>query len=154
MLHVVLVHPQIPPNTGNIIRLCSNTGTQLHIVKPIGFYLDDKRLRRAGLDYHETESVHVYDDYESMLTETGFESLFAFTTKAQHRYAAATFQEGDALVFGSETAGLPKELLDSFDAKRKLRIPMRENSRSLNLSNSVGIVLYEALRQLNYKGMH
>lgn len=147
MFHVVLYEPEIPPNTGNIIRLCANTGAILHLIRPMGFDLDDTRLKRAGLDYHEFATLSVHDSFEAFLSTIKPERLFACTTKGRHMYSDAHFEAGDALLFGPETRGLPAAILGSLPAERSLRIPMLTNSRSLNLSNAVAIVLYEAWRQ-------
>lgn len=149
-LHVVLYQPEIPPNTGNIIRLCANTGAQLHLIHPMGFALDDKSCRRAGLDYREWAAVKEYKNWEQFLEKNTKLRCFACSTKAATNYADAQFQVNDALVFGPETRGLPKTLLDHWSADRKIRIPMQPNSRSINLSNAVAIILYEAWRQLGF----
>lgn len=151
MLNIVLFEPEIPPNTGNIIRLCANTGANLHLIAPLGFTLDDKRMRRAGLDYHEFASVKIHDNYSSFLNDTHPKRIFALTTKGTTPYNTANFQKNDYLLFGPETRGLPTEILTSLPGEQKLRIPMLPNSRSLNLSNSVAIVLYEAWRQLDFQ---
>jgi len=157
-LHVVLYEPEIPPNTGNVIRLCANTGVQLHLVEPLGFSLDTKALRRAGLDYHESARVHVHKDlqacYQSLFT--GVQTLprvFAMTTKGSVAYAEPDYREGDILLFGPETRGLPDAVLEDARICARIRIPMQPDSRSLNLSNAVAIVTYEALRQNNYPGL-
>jgi tRNA (cytidine/uridine-2'-O-)-methyltransferase len=150
MLDVILFQPEIPPNTGNIIRLCANTGAGLHLVRPLGFDLDDARLRRAGLDYREFATVEVYDDLAACLVRLGSPRLFALSSHARRSYAAARFRRGDALLFGRETAGLPAEITTSIPEARRLRIPMRPGSRSLNLSNAVAVVVYEAWRQLDF----
>lgn len=152
MFHVVLFQPEIPPNTGNIIRLCANSGAHLHLIRPLGFELDDKRLRRAGLDYHEWAEVEVHDDLSEFLDRWNGDRLFALSTRGSTSYAEVDYQEGDALLFGPETRGLPQDLLDGLDKSRRVRLPMRPQSRSLNLSNSVAIVLYEAWRQLDFIG--
>lgn len=152
MFHIILFQPEIPPNTGNIIRLCANIGCQLHLIKPYGFVLDDKRLRRAGLDYHEFAAVNQHENLPQCLDQLGQPRLFAFTTKATHLYTEAQFCQGDALLFGPETRGLPMALLDSLAPEYKLKLPMRANSRSLNLSNTVAVACYEAWRQLNFQG--
>lgn len=152
MFHVVLHNPEIPPNTGNVIRLCANSGATLHLVEPLGFELDDARLRRAGLDYHEWATVRTHADWDSALAALGDARLFAMTTRASQSCYTTRFQAGDALVFGRETAGLPDELLATFAQERRLRLPMVPGSRSLNLSNSVAIALYEAWRQLDFMG--
>ena len=152
MLHIVLFEPEIPPNTGNIIRLAANTGFSLHLIEPLGFSLDNKQLRRAGLDYEEWADVQLYRDYASFTKEMNFNNLFAFTTKATTPYHRAKFVPGDVLLFGPESRGLPMEILDSLDQQHKLRLPMVGNSRSLNLSNSVAIAVYEAWRQNHFEG--
>lgn len=152
MLHVILFRPEIPPNTGNVIRLCANTGTALHLIRPLGFQLDDARLRRAGLDYHEYASVAVYDDLASCLGAIGTPRVFAFTTRGRVAHVDARFADGDALLFGCETAGLPADVLESIPADQRLRLPMCPNSRSLNLSNTVAVAVYEAWRQLGFAG--
>lgn len=152
LLHVILYEPEIPPNTGNIIRLCANTGAQLHLIRPLGFELDDKQLRRAGLDYHEYAEMRVHDSLNDCLQTLPNSRLFAFTTKASHPYHEARFQTGDALLFGPESRGLPAELLASLDAEHRLRLPMLPQNRSLNLSNSVAVAVYEAWRQLGFSG--
>lgn len=151
MLHIVLYEPEIPPNTGNIIRLAANTGFQLHLVEPLGFELEDKQLRRAGLDYREWADVKRYRDYEEFTKSCEFNNLYAFTTRGERAYCNAKFASGDALLFGPESRGLPLELLDSLQSDNKLRIPMRAGSRSLNLSNTVAIAVYEAWRQLGFE---
>lgn len=151
MFHIILFQPEIPPNTGNIIRLCANIGCQLHLIKPLGFVLDDKKLRRAGLDYHEFTHVKQYDSLEDCLNCLNRPRLFAFTTKATHIYSDVTYQIGDALLFGPETRGLPTSLLNNLESQQKLRLPMQPNSRSLNLSNTVAIASYQVWQQLDYK---
>lgn len=151
MLNIVLFEPEIPPNTGNIIRLCANTGCQLHLIKPLGFELQDKLLRRAGLDYHEWANVTEHQDYETFISHAKFNRLYAFSTKGKRIYSDIQFQEGDALLFGPETRGLPFYILDSLPAKNIATLPMRGKSRSLNLSNTVSIAVYEAWRQLGFK---
>jgi len=152
MLHVILFRPEIPPNTGNAIRLCANTGASLHLIRPLGFELDDARLRRAGLDYHEYARVAVHDDLDACLAALGTPRVFAFSTRGSVAHVEARFAEGDALLFGCETAGLPAEVLASIPPARRLRLPMRPDSRSLNLSNSVAVAVYEAWRQLGFPG--
>ncbi len=152
MLHVILFRPEIPPNTGNVIRLCANTGAALHLIRPLGFELDDARLRRAGLDYHEYASVAVHDDLAVCLDAIGTPRVFAFTTRGRVAHVDARFADGDALLFGCETAGLPGEVLDLIPAEQRLRLPMRPDSRSLNLSNTVAVAVYEAWRQLGFAG--
>lgn len=150
MLHVILHRPQIPPNTGNVIRLCANTGASLHLVRPLGFELDDKRMRRAGLDYHEYADVAVHDDLDACLAALGQPRVFALTTRASRRPTDTVFAEGDALLFGCETAGLPDAVLDALPEPQRLRLPMRAQSRSLNLSNAVAVTVFEAWRQLGF----
>ncbi|MDO6562753.1 tRNA (uridine(34)/cytosine(34)/5-carboxymethylaminomethyluridine(34)-2'-O)-methyltransferase TrmL [Amphritea sp. 1_MG-2023] len=152
MLHVVLYQPEIPPNTGNIIRLCANTGFKLHLIEPLGFDLDDKKLRRAGLDYHEFAQVGRYPDLQSCLDTLSPRHIWALTTKGSHAYTGAAFSAGDVLLFGPETRGLPAEVLDSLPNEQRLRLPMKADSRSLNLSNTVAVVVYEAWRQLGFDG--
>jgi len=153
MLHVVLYQPEIPPNTGNIIRLCANTGVRLHLVGPLGFVLDDARVRRAGLDYDELADVRQYVNWETYLKKNTACRLWAFSTRGRNNYCKAIVGDGDGLLFGPETRGLPVELLDKIGADHVLRIPMQKNSRSLNLSNTVAIGLYEAQRQLDFPGL-
>ncbi len=150
MFHIILFEPEIPPNTGNIIRLCANIGCSLHLIKPLGFVFDDKRLRRAGLDYQEFAEVKLHEDLASCLTALNQPRLFAFSTKGQHSYADVQYQAGDAFIFGPETRGLPDWVRNSIPAEQLVRLPMRENSRSLNLSNTVAVAAYEAWRQLNF----
>ena len=145
MFNVVLYQPEIPPNTGNIIRLCANTGCWLHLVEPLGFDLSDKKLRRAGLDYHEWAEVSVHPDLVSACKRAG--SIYAMSTRGTRPYTDAHFNAGDTLVFGPETRGLPVSYLDSLDRHNILRIPMLNNSRSLNLSNAVAVIVFEGLRQ-------
>jgi tRNA (cytidine/uridine-2'-O-)-methyltransferase len=153
MLKIVLLEPEIPPNTGNIIRLCANTGCSLHLIEPLGFDLDDKKLRRAGLDYREFADLELYPDVESFLRQHGDARTLAATTKGGTPYHRISYQEGDAILFGPETRGLPQTLLNSLGATRTLRIPMKPHSRSLNLSNAAALVVYEALRQLDFPGL-
>lgn len=152
MVHVILFRPEIPPNTGNAIRLCANTGASLHLIRPLGFELDDARLRRAGLDYHEYARVAVHDDLDSCLHSLGQPRVFAFSTRGRVAHVDAAFAAGDALLFGCETAGLPAAVLDAIPEARRLRLPMRPDSRSLNLSNTVAVAVYEAWRQLGFEG--
>jgi tRNA (cytidine/uridine-2'-O-)-methyltransferase len=152
MLNVILFRPEIPPNTGNVIRLCANTGSALHLVRPLGFELDDARLRRAGLDYHEYARVAVHDDLPACLAAIGAPRVFAFTTRGTVAHVDATFEDGDALLFGCETAGLPTDVLDAIPPAQRLRLPMVAHSRSLNLSNTVAVAVYEAWRQLGFAG--
>jgi tRNA (cytidine/uridine-2'-O-)-methyltransferase len=150
MFHVVLFQPEIPPNTGNIIRLCANTGCQLHLIEPLGFELDDKRLRRAGLDYHEYATLKRHQTLADCITDTACDRVLAFTTKASHNYAQMHFQSGDMLLFGPESRGLPADILAQIPDPQRLRMPMRPGNRSLNLSNAVAVVVYEAWRQLDF----
>lgn len=152
MFDVVIYQPEIPPNTGNIIRLCANCGCRLHLIGPLGFRLDDRRLRRAGLDYHEFTAIAVHDNWEAWLSAKGTRRQLAFTTKGVQRHDHVQYQAGDALVFGPETRGLPNEVLAEFPEAERLRIPMLPARRSLNLSNAVAIAVYEAWRQLGYDG--
>ena len=152
MFDVVLVHPEIPPNTGNVIRLCANAGVRLHLVEPLGFSIDDKQLKRAGLDYHEYAEVAVHASWLACRGSLAGRRLFALSTRGAIPYADARFEDGDVFVFGSETAGLDAALLETFPADRRLRIPMRPGNRSLNLSNSVAVVVYEAWRQAGFAG--
>jgi tRNA (cytidine/uridine-2'-O-)-methyltransferase len=152
MLHIVLYEPEIPPNTGNIIRLAANTGAHLHLVHPLGFSLDEQRLRRAGLDYREFARIREYDSLDACLESAPIARLFALTTRARHRHDAPTFTPGDGFLFGPETRGLPQAVLDALPPDRLLRIPMRPESRSLNLSNAVAVTVFEAWRQLGYPG--
>ena len=152
MLHVVLVHPEIPPNTGNVIRLCANTGAQLHLIEPLGFTLDDTRLRRAGLDYHEWAEVRVHASLEDAVRDVPADRRFALSTRGARRFYDVKFADGDALIFGSETAGLTAETLESFGPEQVLRLPMRPTSRSLNLSNAVAVAVFEAWRQIQFVG--
>jgi tRNA (cytidine/uridine-2'-O-)-methyltransferase len=152
MLHIVLYQPEIPANTGNIIRLCANTGAQLHLIKPLGFELEDKKLRRAGLDYHEWVNVQQHDSLEAFIAAQQPQRLFALTTKGRTIYSSVDFQDGDVLLFGPETRGLPSEILGTMPESMKLYLPMQANSRSLNLSNTVAVVLFEAWKQLNFSG--
>ena len=153
MLKIVLHQPEIPPNTGNIIRLCANTGCSLHLIEPLGFDLDDKKMRRAGLDYREFASVAVYPNFSSFRESNESSRVFCITTKGAQPYHKVSYQTGDALVFGSETRGLPPEILDAMSPEQKIRIPMKADSRSLNLSNAVAVVAYEGLRQMGFTGL-
>jgi|SRR5688572_26576323 tRNA (cytidine/uridine-2'-O-)-methyltransferase len=150
MFDVILYQPEIPPNTGNIIRLCANTGVRLHLVKPLSFSLDDRQMRRAGLDYHECASLKVHEAWPACAAHFAGSRMFAVSTKGRQRYDANRYLTGDAFVFGPETRGLPTEILERFPDERRIRIPMLPDSRSLNLSNAVAIVVYEALRQLDF----
>ena len=152
MLRVLLHQPEIPPNTGNVIRLCANTGCELHLIGPLGFELDDARLRRAGLDYHEFAELRVHASLEACLQALAPTRVFAFTTRASQRHDQVAFQRGDALMFGSESRGLPDPLLQAIAEERRLRLPMRPGQRSLNLSNAVAVAVFEAWRQLGYAG--
>ena len=151
MIHIVLFEPEIPPNTGNIMRLAANTGCRLHLIEPLGFELDDKQLRRAGLDYRDWADVRPHESYQSFLKSCEFNNLYAFTTRAKKHYSDAVYLADDALLFGPETRGLPVEILNSLASDNKLRIPMVADSRSLNLSNTVSIAVYEAWRQLGFE---
>ncbi|HEX2056190.1 MAG TPA: tRNA (uridine(34)/cytosine(34)/5-carboxymethylaminomethyluridine(34)-2'-O)-methyltransferase TrmL [Nitrospiraceae bacterium] len=150
MFDVVLYQPEIPSNTGNIIRLCANTGATLHLVKPLGFTLDDRRLRRAGLDYHEFAAVTVHQNWADCVDALKDRRILAVTTKGIQRYDLVSYRAGDAFVFGPETRGLPGWLLDTFPVERRIRLPMVQGSRSLNLSNAVAVILYEAWRQIDF----
>lgn len=154
MFHVVLVNPEIPPNTGNAIRLCANTGAQLHLIEPLGFRIDDKQLRRAGLDYHEYASMRVHAHWQAYLDamQPDPNRMFAMTTRGSRLVAQVQFLPGDVFVFGCETRGLDPELRERFDADHRLRLPMRPDNRSLNLSNAVAVVVFEAWRQNGYAG--
>ncbi len=152
MLDVVLYEPEIPPNTGNIIRLCANTGFGLHLIHPLGFELDDKRARRAGLDYHELARMKDHPTLQDYLDAHKPSRVFAITTKGHTHYHEVDFQPGDALLFGPETRGLPTHILESLPSTQRLRIPMQPNSRSLNLNNAVAVVVYEAWRQHQFEG--
>lgn len=152
MLNIVLYQPEIPPNTGNIIRLCSNMGAQLHLIKPYGFDIDDKKLRRAGLDYHEWVNVKQHDNFESFVQDTAPERLLACSTRGTKFFSEIEFRDGDYLIFGPETRGLPQYLLEDLGLDNVIKIPMVPKNRSLNLSNAVAIIAYEAWRQMDYKG--
>ncbi len=152
-LHICLFEPEIPPNTGNIIRLCANTNTQLHLIHPLGFKMDEKDLRRAGLDYREFANINEYSNWQNFLDKQKPSRIFACTTKTNQIYSAIQFQDNDVLLFGPESRGLPDNLRNSIDQQFQIRIPMQQNSRSLNLSNAVSVILYEALRQLNYPAL-
>ncbi|MDH5361432.1 MAG: tRNA (uridine(34)/cytosine(34)/5-carboxymethylaminomethyluridine(34)-2'-O)-methyltransferase TrmL [Gammaproteobacteria bacterium] len=151
MFNIVLYQPEIPPNTGNIIRLCANTGMNLHLIEPLGFEMDDKRMRRAGLDYHEYARVQIHTNLQAFIDEVQPENIYACSTRGQRNYAEAAFQPNDALLFGPETRGLPQSVLDELGPEHVLRLPMKEQSRSLNLSNAVAIFAYEAWRQNNFE---
>jgi tRNA (cytidine/uridine-2'-O-)-methyltransferase len=152
MFEIVLYQPEIPPNTGNVIRLAANTGCRLHLVKPLGFSVDDRQLRRAGLDYHEFAELRVHEDWPALLAALAGRRLFAFSTKGGRRYDQVDYQAGDALLFGPETRGLPAVILDSLPIGQRLRLPMRPGQRSLNLSNAVAVAVFEAWRQQGYSG--
>ncbi len=152
MLNIVLYQPEIPPNTGNIIRLCANTGCQLHLIEPLGFELDDKRLRRAGLDYAEWENVISHQSWDAFMAAKGAGTLWAISTKGSQMHSEVRFREGDYLVFGPETRGLPPAIRESLPPGQVLRIPMVVESRSMNLSNAAAVMVYEAWRQLGYGG--
>jgi len=152
MFEIVLVQPEIPPNTGNVIRLSANTGCRLHLVRPLGFDLSDKNLRRAGLDYHEYAELRVHDDWPALRAALAGRRLFAFTTKGSRPFAEIAYQPGDVFVFGSETRGLPAEVLAEFPDNRRLRLPMLPGQRSLNLSNAVAVTVFEAWRQNGFAG--
>jgi tRNA (cytidine/uridine-2'-O-)-methyltransferase len=153
MFDVVLVEPEIPPNTGNAIRLCANAGARLHLVEPLGFSLDDRQLRRAGLDYHDLASIHVHARWEDCRGELRGRRFFAYSSRARLRYDAVAYREGDVLVFGRETDGLAAEFLAQFPEDHRLCLPMHPGNRSLNLSNAVAIVVYEAWRQCGFEGV-
>ena len=152
MFNIVLFEPEIPPNTGNIIRLAANTGCMLHLIEPLGFALDDKRMRRAGLDYAEFADVKIHTTWEKFIDSEQPSFLYTFTTKASVPHSDTRFTPGDYLVFGPETRGLPSEILDQQPANMRIRLPMLPDSRSLNLSNSVAVAIYEAWRQNDYRG--
>jgi len=152
MFNIILYEPEIPPNTGNIIRLCANTGTSLHLIEPLGFELDEPRLKRAGLDYREFASVVVHEGLELCLASLGETRVYALSTRGGTGYATAQFQAGDSFLFGPETRGLGQTLLDALPAGQTLRLPMRPDNRSLNLSNAVAVVIYEAWRQCGFAG--
>ena len=152
MFHVVLYQPEIPPNTGNVIRLCANSGARLHLIRPLGFELDHAKLRRAGLDYHEFADVDVHDTLDAFLATVQPQRLFALSTRGTTLYTKAAFTENDAVLFGPETRGLPQAVLDGLPTEQQLRLPMRPHNRSLNLSNAVAVVVYEAWRQMGFTG--
>ena len=151
MFHIALFEPEIPPNTGNIIRLCANTGAVLHLIEPLGFKLEDKQLKRAGLDYHEYANLNIHKNWADFKLAMAGKRMFAITTKGSQCHSDVTFKEDDVFVFGPETRGLPEEVRNEFAAESRLRLPMLPNSRSLNLSNSAAILLYEAWRQIGYQ---
>tara|TARA_B100001142_G_scaffold143211_1_gene144395 strand:+ start:766 stop:1230 length:465 start_codon:yes stop_codon:yes gene_type:complete len=152
MLNIVLFQPEIPPNTGNIIRLCANTGFRLHLIEPFGFELDDKRMRRAGLDYREFQDLNIYSDWSSYLAKIKTKNIYALSTKGTVNYSSINYEIDDTLLFGPETRGLPKDLRSSIGENNVLRLPMVSSSRSLNLSNSVAIVAYEAWKKIGFIG--
>ena len=152
MLHVVLYEPEIPPNTGNAIRLCANSGARLHLIRPLGFDLDHAKLRRAGLDYHEFAQVAVHENLDTFVEVVRPARLFALSTRGRNLYTNVQFRADDAVVFGPETRGLPQDVLDSLPPEQRLRLPMRPDNRSLNLSNAVAVVVYEAWRQFGFDG--
>ena len=153
MFNIVLYQPEIPPNTGNIIRLCANTGSTLHLIHPLGFQLEDKQLRRAGLDYHDLACVREHQSMEQFLTEVQPRRIYACSTRGKRSYADVSYQPGDTLLFGPETRGLPQSMLDQLPQDRLIRIPMKSGNRSLNLANAVTVILYEAWRQLEFEGV-
>jgi len=151
MLNIILFEPEIPPNTGNIIRLCANSGMQLHLIKPIAFDMDDKKLRRAGLDYHEFANISIHDSFSEFYQQENPKRLFSCTTKTTQRYTDINYKADDYLLFGPETRGLPEEIIFDSDKSTAITIPMKKNSRSLNLSNAVAIIAFEAWRQLDFQ---
>ena len=152
MFDVLLYQPEIPPNTGNVIRLCANTGARLHLIRPLGFELEDRQLRRAGLDYHEYATLQVHASLDAALAAIAPPRLFALSTRNSTRHDQVSFEAGDAFLFGPETRGLPDSVLDGIPAERRLRLPMRPGNRSLNLSNAVAVVVFEAWRQHGFAG--
>ena len=152
MFHIILFEPEIPPNTGNIIRLCANTGCQLHLIKPLGFTLEDKQLKRAGLDYHEYATLRVYDKLADCLSAFDPARVFALTSKGSQPFHEARYQAGDAFLFGPESRGLPMEILNEFKQEQRVRLPMLPDNRSLNLSNTAAVVVFEAWRQCGFEG--
>ena len=152
MFNIILYNPQIPPNTGNIVRLCSNTGCKLHLIKPLGFNLDIKSFKRAGLDYHSLSEIFEYDNLDDCLSSLNSINNFVITKFGKKNYAEVNYLKNDTLIFGSETKGLPMKILNKFPQERRLFIPMIQNSRSLNLSNAVSIVVYNAWKSIKYKG--
>ena len=152
LFSVVLYQPEIPPNTGNVIRLCANAGVDLHLIEPLGFQLDDSKMRRAGLDYHEWARLQTHSDWAAFLQQAGDARILAISTKGETPYAQVQYAAGDVFVFGPETRGLPADLLQSLPPEQRLRIPMQANNRSLNLSNAVAVVVYEAWRQHGFVG--
>jgi len=154
VFHIILFEPEIPPNTGNAIRLCANTGSTLHLVRPLGFTLDDARVRRAGLDYHDLACLHEHENLEACLGSLDGSRVFAVETNAGRRHDQARYRAGDAFLFGSETTGLPQEVLAGWPQEQLIRLPMIPGNRSLNLSNAVAVVVFEAWRQLDFEGGH
>ncbi|MGE5625485.1 MAG: tRNA (uridine(34)/cytosine(34)/5-carboxymethylaminomethyluridine(34)-2'-O)-methyltransferase TrmL [Bacillota bacterium] len=152
MFHVVLFQPEIPPNTGNIIRLCANAGAALHLIHPLGFELSEARVKRAGLDYHEMAQVHEHKNYEAFLESAAPARVFAVSTRGTQRYTDVEYRDGDTFLFGPETRGLPQSMLDAMPKDQILRLPMRPDNRSLNLSNAVAVLVYEAWRQQGFAG--
>jgi tRNA (cytidine/uridine-2'-O-)-methyltransferase len=152
MFDLILYQPEIPPNTGNIIRLCANTGTRLHLIRPLGFSLEDRYLRRAGLDYHEMANVAEHDSLQACLAILGGRRLFALSTRGTVPFASVSYAAGDVFLLGAETSGLPAEILGAVPAPQRLRIPMRAGNRSLNLSNAAAVLVYEAWRQQRFAG--
>ena len=152
MINIVLVNPEIPPNTGNIIRLCSNTGYSLHLIKPIGFDLNDRQLKRAGLDYHDTAKVKTYDNLEQFIKIVNPNRILATTSKVNKSYTTIKFKKNDAILFGSESTGLSQDILNKIQKENIFNIPMKPNNRSLNLSNAVSIIVYESWKQHNFEG--
>ncbi len=153
MFNVVLFEPEIPPNTGNILRLCANTGAKLHLIHPLGFKINAKELRRAGLDYIDWSIVYHYNNFEDYIEKNTYKTLCAISTKGKRYYSDYNFAKNDSFIFGPETRGLPEEILDKFSPERILKIPMLENSRSLNLSNAVSIIIYEAWKEIGFKNV-
>jgi len=152
MFNIVLVQPEIPPNAGNVIRLAANTGSRLHLVEPLGFTMEDRQLKRAGLDYHDLTRVEVHRDWNACRAALGERRLFAFSTRSTRSYAEVEFRVGDAFIFGAETKGLSTALLEEFEAPMRLRLPMLAGNRSINLSNAVAVVVFEAWRQIGFLG--
>jgi tRNA (cytidine/uridine-2'-O-)-methyltransferase len=152
MFHVILYQPEIPPNAGNIIRLCANTGAALHLIHPLGFELSEARVKRAGLDYHELADVHEHADFDAFMQAVDPKRLFAISTRGTRRYTEPQYGAGDAFLFGPETRGLPQSMLDALPKEQVLRLPMRPDNRSLNLSNAVAVLVFEAWRQLGFPG--
>ncbi|MDO8464468.1 MAG: tRNA (uridine(34)/cytosine(34)/5-carboxymethylaminomethyluridine(34)-2'-O)-methyltransferase TrmL [Gallionella sp.] len=152
MFNVILYQPEIPPNTGNIIRLCANTGCRLHLIEPLGFTLEDKQLVRAGLDYHEFAALRIHNTLQDCLSAYDSERVFALTTKGSQPFHETRYRAGDTFIFGPESRGLPAEVLDRFDAEHRMRLPMLPHNRSLNLSNTVAVTVFEAWRQCGFDG--